>query len=90
MTNFETFALAIGVAAAAYYLLIAASSKQYTRIRDLLMIGLILWISPYIGDIMSNNEWHSMKISGVLVFMYGWIIFITEKFLEGWRSKDSN
>lgn len=90
MTNFETFALAIGVAAAAYYLFIAASSKQYTRIRDLLMIGLILWISPYIGDIMSNNEWHSMKISGVLVFMYGWIIFITEKFLEGWRSKDSN
>ncbi|MBO8158932.1 hypothetical protein [Thermosyntropha sp.] len=86
MISFELIKIIIGVIALAYYLYLSSSSKQYLRIRDLLIIGLILWISPIISEMIWQNELHPMQISGVLVFIYAWGIFIVEKFFEGLKS----
>ncbi|NLN49442.1 MAG: hypothetical protein GX154_10240 [Clostridiales bacterium] len=87
MLNYDIYILTAGVIAVGYYLYISSSSKQRSRIWDLLIMGFILWVSPMISDIFSLNEFSSIKISGILIFVYGWVIFIVEKFNEGRSSK---
>lgn len=88
MVNYDVYILTAGVIAVGYYLYISSSSKQRSRIWDLLIMGFILWVGPIIIDIFSLNEFSSIKISGILIFVYGWVIFIVEKFNEG-RGKSS-
>ncbi len=47
--------------------------NKRNRIKDLLIAGLILWFSP------------SVKIAGMLIFLYGFGILLYEKYLEGKR-----
>ena len=41
------------------------------RVRDLAIVGLILWLSP------------DLKSAGVLVFFYGYALLLYEKFRKG-------
>ncbi|MGI6405383.1 MAG: hypothetical protein ACOX2E_02675 [Syntrophaceticus sp.] len=68
-----------------YYFLVATSiKKQRTRVIDLLVAGLLLFVSSYLeGWLPKQLTLNSTQIAGFLIFAYGWIIVIREKFREG-------
>jgi hypothetical protein len=68
-----------------YYFLVATSiKKQRTRVIDLLFAGLLLFVSSYLeGWLPKQLTLNSTQIAGFLIFAYGWIIVIREKFREG-------
>ncbi len=76
--------LFIGVA---YYFYQAyTSQKNKKRIVDLLAIGIILWLTPKISAYINREPF---EVSGLLIFVYGWGIFVIEKFWEGLNGKKS-
>ncbi len=62
------------------------SQKNKNRIVDLLAIGVILWVTPRLSTYTNKG---SFEISGILVFAYGWGIFIIEKFWEGLKGRNN-
>ncbi|MGI6406271.1 MAG: hypothetical protein ACOX2E_07430 [Syntrophaceticus sp.] len=68
-----------------YYFLVATSvKKQRARVIDLLAAGLLLFVSSYLeGWLPKQLALNSTQIAGFLIFAYGWIIVIREKFREG-------
>jgi hypothetical protein len=68
-----------------YYFLVATSiKKQRKRVIDLLVAGLLLFVSSYLeGWLPKQLTLNSTQIAGFLIFAYGWIIVIREKFREG-------
>jgi len=62
------------------------SQKNKNRIVDLLTVGVILWVTPKLSAYTNKS---SFEISGILIFAYGWGIFIIEKFWEGFKGKNS-
>lgn len=85
--DFDIYILAVGLIILAYYLYISSSAQQRSRIWDLLIIGFILWAGPVISNLLCFEEGSAIKVSGFLIFIYGWIIFIIEKFHQGRKSK---
>ncbi|NOY11242.1 MAG: hypothetical protein GXO67_03990 [Archaeoglobi archaeon] len=47
--------------------------SRRNRVKDLIVVGLILWFSP------------SVKVAGMVVFLYGFGILLYEKYQEGKR-----
>ena len=47
--------------------------SRRNRVKDLIVVGLILWFSP------------SAKIAGMVIFFYGFGILLYEKYQEGKR-----
>lgn len=62
------------------------SKKNKSRIVDLLAVGVILWIAPKLSIYTGMD---SFEISGILIFAYGWGIFIIEKFWEGFKGENN-
>jgi hypothetical protein len=85
MNSFELIMLIIITVGVFYYFLVAASvKKQRTRVIDLLVIGLLLYVSPYLENWLPEQlALNSTQIAGLLIFIYGWLIVIREKFREG-------
>lgn len=79
-SNFIYIFLLIGIA---YLFFIAGSTLQSNRIRDLFVVGLILWLTPTILN-YSDNHISSITIAGRLIFFYGWLLLCKEKFNEGY------
>jgi hypothetical protein len=68
----------------AYYFRQAfASQKNRTRIVDLLVVGIILFMSPKIHVFTEPDP---LTIAGLFVFAYAWGILIVEKFWEGYKN----
>jgi hypothetical protein len=68
-----------------YYYHIASSSKKYFQITiQLFLIGIILWISPNIGNYLNYSP---LKIAGLILFVCGISILIIEGFFLGLRGK---
>ncbi len=66
------------------------SQKNKSRIIDLLVIGVVLLVSPklsaYIEASFSSQPAginDPFEVAGILLFAYGWLILIVEKFWEG-------
>lgn len=67
--------------AIAYYLYVASTVKiGKERIRDIIVIAIILWLSSLIS---SYTKFNALSIAGFLVFAYGWVILVIQKFKEG-------
>lgn len=68
-----------------YYFRVAASVKhERRRIIDFLVIGLLIFISSYLEQwLPESSNLNNTQIAGFLIFVYGWIIVIREKFREG-------
>ncbi|WP_456477754.1 hypothetical protein [Geoglobus ahangari] len=47
--------------------------SRRNRVKDLIVVGLILWFSP------------SVKVAGMVIFFYGFGILLYEKYQEGKR-----
>lgn len=85
MNSFELIMLIIITVGVFYYFLVAASvKKQRTRILDILTTGFLLFISSYLEKWLPEQlALNSTQIAGLLIFIYGWLIVIREKFREG-------
>lgn len=85
MDSYQIIMLIIITVSVFYYFLVAASvKKQRARALDLLTVGLLLMISSYLEKrLPEQSALNSTQISGFLIFIYGWLIVIKEKFLEG-------
>lgn len=66
------------------------SQKNKNRIIDLLVIGVVLLIAPKVSAYIEANLSSQsagindpFEIAGILIFAYGWLILIVEKFWEG-------
>jgi RsiW-degrading membrane proteinase PrsW (M82 family) len=69
------------VAALVYYFRqVQTSQKNKKRIVDLLLVGVVLWLTPSLCEYINYDPF---KVSGILIFAYGWGVFIIEKFWEG-------
>jgi hypothetical protein len=62
------------------------SQKNKKRIVDLLALGVVLWVTPKLSTYTNKDPF---EISGMLIFAYGWGIFIIEKFREGLEGKNN-
>ncbi len=67
-----------------------ASQKNKNRIIDLLVIGIVFLASPKLSAYIETNFSSQpagindpFEIAGILIFAYGWLILIVEKFWEG-------
>ncbi len=49
-------------------------------------VGVILWVTPKLS-VYTNMD--SFDISEILIFAYGWGIFVIEKFREGLKGEDN-
>ena len=63
------------------------SQKNKKRIVDLLVVGVVLLVTPTLSAYTNHDPF---KISGVLIFAYGWGVFIIEKFWEGLEEENNN
>lgn len=86
--NLSKFSIMIGLIVLAgiiYLFRVASSAKQQkTRIFDLITVGLLLLLSVYLQRYVPGfSRRDSLEIAGILVFAYGWVILIVEKFREG-------
>ncbi|MEW6173385.1 MAG: hypothetical protein AB1510_10025 [Bacillota bacterium] len=61
------------------------SQKNKKRIVDLLVIGVVLWVTPKLS---THIKMDPFEIGGILIFAYGWGILIIEKFWEGLKGED--
>jgi len=69
-----------------YYFRIAhTSQKNKTRIIDLLVVGVVLWISSKLRVYVKIDP---LETAGILVFAYAWGILIVEKLWEGLKGND--
>ncbi|NLV17757.1 MAG: hypothetical protein GXY50_11230 [Syntrophomonadaceae bacterium] len=82
-SGFISIFLLIGTA---YLFFIAGSTRQSSRIRDLFVVGLILWLTPTLLNYSDNNI-SSITIAGRLLCFYGWLLLCKEKFCEGYQQK---
>lgn len=85
MDTFQLIILIIIAVGLIYYFRVAASVKrERTRIIDILVVGLLIFISSYLEQwLPESSTLNSTQIAGFLIFVYGWIIVIGEKFREG-------
>lgn len=68
-----------------YYLLQVkkATKGQRNRIMDLLIIGAIVAVTPFFTE---DKGWViNMKVTGGLVFAYGWVLLIIDRFKAGYK-----
>lgn len=79
-SSFISILLLIGIA---YLFFIAGSTRQSGRIRDLFVVGLIIWLTPTILN-YSDNDVSSLTVAGRLICLYGWLLLCKEKFCEGY------
>lgn len=60
-----------------------ATKEQRSRIMDLLIIGAIISVTPFFTE---DKGWaFNMKITGGLIFAYGWILLIIDRFKAGYK-----
>ncbi|MDF9409210.1 hypothetical protein L7E55_12725 [Pelotomaculum isophthalicicum JI] len=82
------FSIIIGlllfIALVYYFYQAYTSQKNKKRIVDLLAVGVILWVAPKLSTYINKEPF---EVSGILIFAYGWGIFIIEKFWEGFDGK---
>jgi len=68
-----------------YYYHVASSSKRYFQMTfQLLLIGIILWISPNLGRYFNYSP---LKIAGFILFICAIGILTIEGFFNGLRGK---
>lgn len=85
MDSYQIIMLIIITVSVFYYFLVAASvKKQRARALDILTVGLLLVFSSYLEKrLPEQSALNSTQIAELLIFIYGWLIVIKEKFLEG-------
>lgn len=89
MMSVEIIICIVAVAAMAYYYRVAALTPRYhERIRDIITIGFIIWVTPYIACLLNMGAEQFFCLAGGLIFAYGWAILIKEKIYQGYRSED--
>lgn len=60
-----------------------ASEEQRSRILDLLIVGAIVAVVPYFTE---DRGWvFNMKATGGMIFAYGWILLIVDRFKAGFH-----
>lgn len=58
-----------------------ASAEQRNRIQDLLVVGAIVALVPFFTE---DKGWaFNMKVTGGLIFAYGWLLLIVDRFKAG-------
>jgi hypothetical protein len=86
--NFQILLSILLLAGLLYYFRQAfTSQKNKGRIVDLLVVGIILFMSPNIHIHIKTDP---LSIAGVLIFAYAWGILIVEKFWEGYKNNENN
>lgn len=84
--GFSSFISVFLLIGTAYLFFVAGSTRQSSRIRNLFVVGLILWLTPTILN-YSDNHISSITIAGRLICFYGWLLLCKEKFCEGYLQK---
>lgn len=60
-----------------------ATKEQRSRIMDFLIIGSVVAITPFFTE---HKGWvYNMKLTGGLVFAYGWFLLIIDRFKAGYK-----
>ena len=85
MLSYDVILIIAAAVSIIYYYHIASSSKKYFQtISQLFVIGIILWISPNIGNYINYPP---LKIAGFILFVCGISILTIESFFHGLRGK---